>query len=60
MDIINYLKPKHVLMENVVDILKFAKGFCASYVVARLVNINYQTKLGIMAAGYTVFLNVGI
>ena len=26
-DIIDYLKPRYVLMENVVDILKFAGGF---------------------------------
>ncbi|KAH9750201.1 DNA methyl transferase2 [Citrus sinensis] len=51
MDIIEYLKPKYVLMENVVDILKFSGGFLARYAVGRLVSMDYQTRLGIMAAG---------
>lgn len=38
-------------MENVTDILKFAKGKLASYAVGRLVSMNYQARLGIMAAG---------
>ncbi|KAG7584994.1 Bromo adjacent homology (BAH) domain [Arabidopsis thaliana x Arabidopsis arenosa] len=64
MDIIDYLKPKYVLMENVVSLLGFAKGFVGRYAVSRLVNKNYQARLGIMAAGaygvpqcrYRVFL----
>ncbi|XVE94179.1 hypothetical protein REPUB_Repub01dG0259600 [Reevesia pubescens] len=51
MDIIEHLKPRFVLMENVVDILKFAKGFLGRYAVGRLVSMNYQTRMGIMAAG---------
>lgn len=51
MDIIDYLKPKYVLMENVVDILKFSDGYLACYAVARLANMSYQARLGIMAAG---------
>ncbi|KAJ4915432.1 putative DNA (cytosine-5)-methyltransferase CMT1 [Raphanus sativus] len=51
MNIIDYLKPNYVLMENVVDLLKFSKGFCARYAVARLVAMNYQTRLGMMSAG---------
>ncbi|GAB4856501.1 Alpha-1,3-mannosyltransferase cmt1 [Ancistrocladus abbreviatus] len=51
MDIVNYLKPKYVLMENVVDILKFASGFLGRYAVGRLVGMGYQARLGIMAAG---------
>lgn len=51
MDVIEYLKPKYVLMENVVDILKFSGGFLARYAVGRLVSMDYQTRLGIMAAG---------
>nr|VDC65462.1 unnamed protein product [Brassica rapa] len=51
MDIIDYLKPNYVLMENVVDLLRFSKGFCARYAVARLVAMNYQTRLGMMTAG---------
>ncbi|KAK6926146.1 Chromo domain [Dillenia turbinata] len=51
MDIINFLKPKYVLMENVVDILRFAKGSLGRYAISRLVHMNYQARLGIMAAG---------
>ena len=51
MDIIEYLKPSHVLMENVVDILKFAGGFLGRYAIGCLVSMNYQARLGMMAAG---------
>lgn len=51
MDIIQYLKPKYVLMENVVDILKFAGGFLGRYAIGRLVAMNYQARMGMMAAG---------
>ncbi|KAJ9678558.1 hypothetical protein PVL29_020666 [Vitis rotundifolia] len=51
MDIVNFLKPKYVLMENVVDILQFAKGSVGRYALSRLVHMNYQARLGIMAAG---------
>ncbi|KAI3823341.1 hypothetical protein L1987_04776 [Smallanthus sonchifolius] len=51
MDIIDFLKPKFVLMENVCDIVKFADGILGYHAVGRLVSMNYQTRLGIMAAG---------
>ncbi|KAL5854022.1 hypothetical protein ACOSQ4_003824 [Xanthoceras sorbifolium] len=51
MNIIEYLKPKYVLMENVVDILKFPGGFLGRYDIGRLVSMNYQARLGMMAAG---------
>jgi DNA (cytosine-5)-methyltransferase 1 len=51
MEIVSYLKPKFVLMENVVDILKFANGYFGRYAVSRLVAMNYQSRLGIMVAG---------
>lgn len=38
-------------MENVVDILKFAGGFLGRYAVGRLVAMNYQARMGMMAAG---------
>ena len=37
MDIIDFLKPKYVLMENVVDILKFSGGYLGRYAIGRLV-----------------------
>ena len=51
MDIVDHLKPKYVLMENVVDILKFSKGFLGRNAFSFLVSRNYQARLGIMAAG---------
>ncbi|XP_057983068.1 putative DNA (cytosine-5)-methyltransferase CMT1 [Malania oleifera] len=51
MDIVNFLNPKYVLMENVVDILKFAEGFLGRYAMGRLVSMNYQVRMGMMAAG---------
>ena len=51
MDIVEYLQPRFALMENVVDILKFAKGFLGRYALGRLLQMNYQSRLGIMAAG---------
>ncbi|KQJ98774.1 DNA (cytosine-5)-methyltransferase CMT3 [Brachypodium distachyon] len=51
MDIVSYLKPKFVLMENVVDILKFADGYLGRYALSRLVALNYQARLGMMVAG---------
>ncbi|XP_017236074.1 DNA (cytosine-5)-methyltransferase CMT3 [Daucus carota subsp. sativus] len=51
MDIVEYLRPRHILMENVVDLVKLAGGALACYAIARLVSSNYQARLGIMAAG---------
>lgn len=51
MDLVDYLKPRYVLMENVVDILKFSKGFLGRYALGRLVEMNYQARLGLMVAG---------
>ncbi|CAA7031884.1 unnamed protein product [Microthlaspi erraticum] len=51
MNIVNYLKPNYVLMENVVDLINFSDGFLGRYAVARLVAMHYQARLGVMAAG---------
>ncbi|XWS49335.1 hypothetical protein CRYUN_Cryun13aG0154800 [Craigia yunnanensis] len=51
MDIAEYLKPKFVLMENVVDILRFDKASLGRYALSRLVHMKYQARLGIIAAG---------
>jgi len=51
MDIVQFLKPKYVLMENVCDILRFAKATLARYALSRLIYMNYQARLGMMAAG---------
>ncbi|KAL3499666.1 hypothetical protein ACH5RR_038759 [Cinchona calisaya] len=51
MDIVAFLKPRFVLMENVVDLIKFAGAYLGRYAFARLVAMNYQARLGMMAAG---------
>ncbi|KAM7501160.1 hypothetical protein LguiB_000064 [Lonicera macranthoides] len=51
MDFVSFLKPKFLLMENVVDILKFAGGFLGRYALGRLVGMNYQARMGMMIAG---------
>ncbi|CAO2145112.1 unnamed protein product [Urochloa humidicola] len=51
MDIVAYLKPKYVLMENVVDILKFADGYLGRYALSCMVAMKYQARLGMMVAG---------
>ncbi|KAI3996580.1 hypothetical protein MKX01_009412, partial [Papaver californicum] len=51
MDIVRFLKPKYVLMENVADILRFADGVLGRYALSRLVHMNYQARVGIIAAG---------
>ncbi|XP_038878295.1 DNA (cytosine-5)-methyltransferase CMT3 [Benincasa hispida] len=51
MDLVEYLRPKYILMENVVDIVKFANGFLGRYALGRLISMNYQVRMGMMAAG---------
>ncbi|KAI3950278.1 hypothetical protein MKX01_016926 [Papaver californicum] len=51
MDIVEFLKPPYILMENVVDLVQFSEGFLARYAMSRLVSMGYQVRLGIMAAG---------
>lgn len=51
MDIIEYLRPKYILMENVVDILKFSSGFLIRYALGRLITLDYQARMGLLAAG---------
>ncbi|KAJ7541534.1 hypothetical protein O6H91_10G064200 [Diphasiastrum complanatum] len=51
MDIVDFLKPRFLVMENVVDILKFCGGVLGRYALSRLVNMHYQAKLGLMVAG---------
>ncbi|KAI3950293.1 hypothetical protein MKX01_016941 [Papaver californicum] len=51
MDIVKFLNPSYILMENVVDLVKFADGYLARYAVKRLLSMDYQVRLGIMAAG---------
>ncbi|KZV25539.1 DNA (cytosine-5)-methyltransferase CMT2 [Dorcoceras hygrometricum] len=51
MDIVTFLKPKYVLMENVVDIIRFDNGSIGRYALSRLVDMKYQARLGTIASG---------
>lgn len=51
MDLVQYLNPRFVLMENVVDLVKFSNGFLGRYALGRLIGMNYQVRMGMMAAG---------
>ncbi|KAL3684565.1 hypothetical protein R1sor_002587 [Riccia sorocarpa] len=51
MDIVEFLKPRFLLMENVVDMLLFADGIVARYALTRLIRMQYQARVGLMAAG---------
>ncbi|KAJ7953371.1 Cytosine-specific methyltransferase [Quillaja saponaria] len=51
MDIVKFLMPKYVLMENVVDILRLDNASLGRYALSRLVHMHYQARLGTIAAG---------
>ncbi|XP_038685024.1 DNA (cytosine-5)-methyltransferase CMT2-like isoform X2 [Tripterygium wilfordii] len=51
MDIVQFLRPKFVLMENVADILRFDNASLGRYALSRLVHLKYQARLGTIAAG---------
>ncbi|KAL3500066.1 hypothetical protein ACH5RR_039159, partial [Cinchona calisaya] len=51
MDIVKFLKPKYVLMENVIDILRLDGASLGRYALSRLVHMKYQARLGTIAAG---------
>ena len=51
MNLVQHLKPRYVLMENVVDLVKFAYGFLGRYALGCLIGMNYQVRMGMMAVG---------
>nr|POF15747.1 dna (cytosine-5)-methyltransferase cmt1 [Quercus suber] len=48
MNLVQHLKPRYVL---IVDLVKFANGFLGRYALGRLIGINYQVRIGMMAIG---------
>ncbi len=44
MDIVEFLRPRFILMENIVDILKFCDGILGRYTLSRAVSMNYQVS----------------
>lgn len=55
MDIARLLMPRYVLMENVVDILKFGDGILGRYAIRRLVNMGYQVPF-FSCCNYSTFV----
>ena len=49
-NLVQHLKPRYVLMENVVDLVKFANSFLGRYALGCLIGMNYQVWMGMMAA----------
>jgi DNA (cytosine-5)-methyltransferase 1 len=54
MDTVDFLRPKFVLMENVVDLLKFADGFIGRYEIPS--SIGYAGAYGLPQFRMRVFL----
>ena len=50
-EIVAYLKPRYVLMENVPDMFKFTTGIYGRFSVSRLIELGYQGRVGFMVAG---------
>jgi DNA (cytosine-5)-methyltransferase 1 len=52
LDVVEHLKPRYVLMENVPGILSLDKGRVPKLILAALEGLGYQAQLGILQAGY--------
>ena len=52
LDIVAYLKPRYVLMENVPGMLSLDKGRVPVLLLESLQSLGYQAQLGILQAGY--------
>ena len=52
LDVVAYLKPRYVLMENVPGMLSLDKGRVPAALLAALESLGYQARLGILQAGY--------
>ncbi len=52
LDVVEHLKPRYVLMENVPGMLSLDKGRVPTLLLAALETLGYQARLGILQAGY--------
>lgn len=50
--VVEFLRPRYCLMENVPDILKHEDGVIAKAALAALLSLRYQARMGILAAGH--------
>ena len=51
MNLVQHLKPRYVLRENVADLVRFANGFLGCYALGCLIGMNYQVWTGMMVVG---------
>ena len=51
MNLVQHIKPRYVLTENVVDLVKFANVFPGRYASGCLIGMNYQVRMRMIAAG---------
>ena len=47
-NLMQHLKPRYVLMENLVDLVKFANGFLKRYALGGLIGMNYHVRMAMM------------
>jgi len=52
LDVVEHLKPRYVLMENVPGMLSLDKGRVPTLLLGALESLEYQARLGILQAGY--------
>lgn len=52
LDVVEHIKPRYVLMENVPGMLSLDKGRVPTLVLAALESLGYDARLGILQAGY--------
>eukprot|EP00877_Chromochloris_zofingiensis_P009059 jgi/Chrzof1/4406/Cz14g11270.t1 len=51
-DLVKFLKPNYILMEQVMDVFKKQGGIYARFAVCMLVANGYQTRVGMLTAGH--------
>jgi DNA (cytosine-5)-methyltransferase 1 len=52
LDVVEHIKPRYVLMENVPGMLSLDKGRVPKLILSALEGLGYQAQLGILQAGY--------
>lgn len=52
LDVVEHLKPRYVLMENVPGMLSLDKGRVPALLLAALESLGYQARLGLLQAGH--------
>jgi DNA (cytosine-5)-methyltransferase 1 len=50
-EVVRFLKPRWVLMENVADMFKFTTGIYGRFSVSQLIEQGYQARVGFVVAG---------